>query len=195
MRWFARFRLLLARRPWIYWVCTISLAAAIGFVVTSSVAQVSRRKAQWGETVRVYVAAAAIGPGEALDAHTQDMPIAVVPVAAVRQLPDGAIARHPVGIGEIVVESDVTVRDGPGALVPEGWLALAIESNSTGLFALGDHAAVFAGGQPVARDAIVVSLHDGQVTVAVPRSDAGRVSNAATQHLAVLALDAGPPRE
>ena len=195
MRLFPRLRLLLARRPWIYWSAVALLATVIGASAASSVAGVDRQRRSWGTTAQVVVASAPLTPGMALNplVRMTAMPIAMVPVSALRALPSRAIALQRIAAGEIVVAEDISLGAGPAALLPQGWLAITIDTTNTDLFALGDHTVVFAFGQVVADSAVVVSVGERFVVIGVAKEVAPRVADAANQQLAILALSASPP--
>ncbi|MEO7397730.1 MAG: hypothetical protein ABIW84_04125, partial [Ilumatobacteraceae bacterium] len=59
-----RLRMLLARRPFIYWLFVAVLAFAIALPVASAVEDVQLERASWGEVATVYVATAPIEPGD-----------------------------------------------------------------------------------------------------------------------------------
>lgn len=195
MRLFPRLRLLLARRPWMYWSAVCVLALLIGASAASTLAGVDTQRRSWGQTAQVVVANAPITTGMALNplVRTTAMPIAMVPASAVRELPPGAIALQRIAAGEIVVTGDISLAGGPAALLPVGWLAITVETPDTGLFQLGDHLVVFAFGQVVADSAVVVSVGENIVMIGVANEVAPRVADAANQHLAILALSASPP--
>ena len=54
----ARARLVLARRPWIYWLIVAVLAAMIALVVRGRVVELDEARRSRGDTRRVLVAAA-----------------------------------------------------------------------------------------------------------------------------------------
>ena len=196
MRLFPRLRLLLARRPWMYWSAVGVLAIFIGASAASALAGVDTQRRSWGQTAQVVVANAPITPGIALGplVRTTAMPLAMVPASALDALPPSAIAVQRIAAGEIVVAGDIAVTTGPAALLPVGWLAITVETSVTGLFQLGDHLVVFAFGQVVADSAVVVSVGENLVMIGVASDVAPRVADAANQHLAILALSASPPR-
>lgn len=196
MRWMPRLRMLLARRPWIYWSFVALLAAGAGLTVAASVADMRRARESWGETAPVLVATRAIAPGEMLDgsvAATQ-FPVALVPGSAVTDFAPGAAAIQRITAGEVVVDADVGGAAGSLALLPDGWLAIAIDGADGALFHVGDSAAVLAAGQVVAAKAVVVRILADAVVIGVPRNDAALVADAAIQHSAVIALGADEAR-
>jgi hypothetical protein len=192
MRWMPRLRLLLARRPWIYWLGVALLAAVVTLGVASSSAELDRQRAAWGRTTTVYTATRAINVGDALAGAVTavDLPVAMIPETAVRDLPGSAVAVQRLAPGEVVVEVDIAHGDGPGSLLPAGWLAVAIDAADNAMFGLGDPVSVLAAGSVIAPDGLVVDLGDTGLVVGVPADVAAAVADAAIQRTAVVALSA-----
>jgi hypothetical protein len=196
MRLLPRVRLLFARRPWLYWLCVSGLVGAIAFSVAATVGEVDRQRQSWGETAPVVVASEAVAPGQPFggNTHLVSMPVAMIPQSALRALPIG-VARQHVAVGEVVVSNDVSLASGPAALLPDGWLAITVEATHPQLFTIGDRAAIFAFGQLIVDDAVVIVVGDDFVVVGVNAVAAPRVADAANQRLAILALSANPQLE
>jgi hypothetical protein len=142
----------------------------------------------------VLVARREIAPGAALDdaVISRRIPQAVVPPSAVSVLPAGAAARHGIALGEIVVDLDLAASTGPLALLPSGWLAVAVEDANNSLVSVGDTAALLASGSILTTEALVVRIIDAGIVVGVPADVAGAVADAAHQHLITVALNANP---
>jgi hypothetical protein len=191
MRWMPRLRLLLARRPWIYWLGVALLAAIVTLGVASSSAELDRQRAAWGRTATVYTATRAIAVGDGLaDAVIAvDLPVAMIPETAVRDLPGSAVAVQRVAPGEVLVDSDIARGDGPGSLLPAGWLAVTIDADNA-IFGLGDPVSVLAAGSVIAPNGLVVGRGDSGLVVGVPADVAAAVADAAIQRTAVVALSA-----
>ncbi|MDQ3468178.1 MAG: SAF domain-containing protein, partial [Actinomycetota bacterium] len=104
----ARLRHVLARRPWLYWLAVITVAAAGGLVAARAVAAVEDERAAWGSPRTVVVARRDVAPGEVLDEATErrTVPAPVVPPDALTTTREGAMARQRIAAGEIVVEHD-----------------------------------------------------------------------------------------
>lgn len=173
-------RRLLARRPWIYWLIVIVAAVACGAEVRQRVSAIDDARDAWGDSHEVLVARHDTRPGELLDVDVQRVPIAIVPGAALNQdAGDGPlIARQDVSAGEIVTTTDVgrAGRDGPGALLPDGWAAVpVIESPPLGA-AIGARVRIVSDGIVLAPDAIVVGYHDDVTVIAVPADVAPMVA-------------------
>jgi hypothetical protein len=188
MRVLTRGRRVLARRPWLYWLLVVVLALTAGYAVVSATAGVERAREAWGATGPVVVATEPAAAGEAVVATTRRLPLAMIPADAVRQLPAGAVARQEVAAGEVVVHHDVVAADGPAALVPPGWQAVAVaEPVASGVDA-GDRVAAASGGIVLAPDGLVVGTTGDGVLVAVPAEAAARVAAASAQGELMLLL-------
>lgn len=190
MRWMPRLRMLLARRPWIYWLFVVAVAAGVALSVTAALAEVRRERDSWGETVTVFVSTEAISIGDPIAAsvETREVPRAMAPAEAMQTMPDAATAVQRISPGEIIVGVDIVAGRGPLALLPEGWLAIFVDVSVSETFSVGDSAAVLAGGDTVAPHAIVVGVLADGVVVGVPADVAPIVANSVNQRLAVIAL-------
>jgi hypothetical protein len=196
MRWMPRMRMLLARRPWLYWSLVGIIAIAAGVAVMSAMGDVRRRRDAWGSATTVFVTTRDVAVGESLSGAvaSREVPDAIVPPAALTEVPPLATATQRLAAGEIVVDIDVIDEPGPLALVPDGWVAIDVPRNddpldtSLPLFDAGDSAVVLADGSIVAERAIIVDVAADGVAVAVPLDDAARVAQAANQRVAVLGL-------
>src|SRR5262245_1416387 len=100
----ARLRHVLARRPWLYWLGVLLLAAIAGLLLADAAARVDAARRAWGVTRPVVVAVADVAPGEVLDGVTdvKSLPEPMVPGEAVTELPVRATARQRIAAGEIV---------------------------------------------------------------------------------------------
>ena len=58
----ARVRHVLARRPWLYWLAVLRLAATAGLVVADAAAGVEAARRSWGATRPVVVAVVDVAP-------------------------------------------------------------------------------------------------------------------------------------
>jgi len=190
MRWMPRLRMLLARRPWIYWMVVAGVAGGVALPVATALADVRRERDSWGATKTVFVATRAIDAGSliATSVESRKVPVAVVPDNAARELTDDAIATQRIGRGEMVVDIDVSPAPGPLALLPAGWLAITIDGPVNDTFAVGQPARVLAGGETVTPDAVVIRVLADGVVVGVPADVAAIVASVAAQRLAVVAL-------
>ncbi|MGA7758589.1 MAG: hypothetical protein WCA90_19245 [Ilumatobacteraceae bacterium] len=182
----ARARLVLARRPWLYWLIVAVLAAVIALVVRGRVVDLDEARRSWGDTRRVLVAAAPLEPGEPIVVLTIDLPVALLPVGALEDLPEGAHLRQRVSDGEVLTELDIADRPGPAALADGGTLVVAISDPLSRNVTIGLPVQVAADGIVLAESATVVDLADEIVFVAVGAADAPAVAAAAHQGIASL---------
>jgi Flp pilus assembly protein CpaB len=198
--------LALRRQPRLWWLLTIATALAVGWVVSSIVAEADRTRAAWGTSTVVAVATRDIAAGDPFrtaDVELVDRPLAVVPDDALDQLPDGRVAATAIGAGEVLVAARLAPVGvtGLAATLPEGSRAIAIpvEVGLAPPLAVGDRvdvlvalAAEVAGDGPpgfvVAAGALVVSVDEGAVTVAVSAPVAPRVAVALGHGAVTLAL-------
>lgn len=203
-----RFRvgLALRRQPRIWWLLTLSSAVAVGWIVSSIVADADRTRAAWGTTTVVAVAARDIAAGAPLGVDDVDLverPHALVPEGALREVPDGQVAAAAIAAGEIVVTSRLAPLGltGLAATLPEGTRAVAVpvEVGLAPPLIVGDRVDVLvalapeaAGDGPpgfvVAAGALVVAVDEGAVTVAVRAPLAPRIAVALGQGAVTLAL-------
>lgn len=170
MRLFPRLRLLLARRPWLYWLVVGLCAAIVWLSVAAAADGVEAERARWGTSQRVWVTESAVAAGSPVVAVARDYPLAMVPTAAVTAAPNG-VAAHDLAAGEVVVQGDVAAAD---RLAPADWLVFAIPAAHGPEIVTGDTVAIFGSGQWWC-DGIVmgVNLDDstidgGLVELAVP---------------------------
>lgn len=182
-------RSVVARHPSVYWLAIALLSGTIGLIAARAVVGVDQERRSWGDQRTVWVAAAAIEPGQPISAIEREVPVAVIPVDATVTSPSGTLARQRVGPGEIITNADVSAH-GVSGLIPTGWSAFVLPA-SVDHFAIGDHVGVFSGDQFVATG-LVVDVGDAELMVAV-RSDAASTTAAALLADAVtLALTPAP---
>ena len=160
-------RRLLARRPWLYWVVVVIVAAWVSAVVLGRIDAIDAERAAWGDTVVVFVADRAHEPGEPLSVDSRVVPSALAPAGRLRRV-DGLVARQHVGVGEIVTEVDVVASHAPQAMIPDGWRGVPIVETPPSGAAVGDRVDVVSDGVAVSGDAVVVGHHDDVTIVAVP---------------------------
>lgn len=166
-----RLRLLLARRPWLYWLCAASCTAiAVGGVAAARGAADEERRA-WGDTREVWVTTADVAAGAALAPERRSYPVAMVPPDAVTSWPGPAVAAHPLATGEVVVAGDLA---GDGA-IPSGWAAFLVPAASDTGWVVGTRTALFGTGSHLC-DGVITAATADTVEVAVPASCAAQVS-------------------
>lgn len=182
----ARARLVLARRPWIYWVVVVALAAFVAVVVNGQLSTVSAARSEWGATRTVLVADESLEPGGIIHATATELPIAALPDASLSSLPEHAVLRQRVGIGEVLTDLDVTDSHGPASLAEAGTAVAALSDPLSRGVTIGLRVQVVADGVVLAESATVVDVIDDVVFVAVARSQAPTVAAAAQQGIANL---------
>lgn len=186
-------RRVLAKRPWLYWAAVGSLALTVGVLVSQAASGIDDAKAAWGEPRPVIVAVDDVEPGGSLAAATErrDIPAPLVPAGAATSLEPDAVARQRLGEGEVVMAHDVSAIDGPQALMPPGWLSVAIAEAVPSGARLGDRVAVATGGLLLAEGGLVVGVAGDAVLVAVPAEAAPQVAQAASTGDVALLITSG----
>lgn len=194
----------LRRHPLAFWAVATALAVLTGFTVARLVGTAADRAARLGGLRSVPVAARPLDAGQRVTGG--DVEVREVPRAA---LPDGVVARSPVGHatvvpvarGEVLMEAKLAPwgRKGVAGLVPRGRRALAIPVERGGVpVRRGDRVDVLATFEtaeagteptfPVASGALVLDAADEVVTVAVTAHEAPRVAFAVARGAVALAL-------
>ncbi len=185
----ARVRLMTARHPWIYWIVVLLVAAGVGLGTARAIADVEAARLSWGEQKTVWVASAAIEPGQPVIADRRDVPRAMAPVGALGTAPVDAVARQSIGPGEIITDVDIAAA-GSAALVPEGWVAFVVAAPGKH-FATGDRLRVYAGDQLVAAG-LVVDSGESDLVVAIPETAAPMMATALLADAVTIGLTPGP---
>lgn len=201
------------RHPVAYWVATAVLALATILVVTGVVGRAEARSARFGDLVPAAVARTDLAAGTRLtveDVEVRRLPADLVPDGALTEIPEGAVLADAVRRGEVLPGSRLAPA-GASPLVaqlPPGTRALAVPAGPGALpLEPGDAVDVLAtldpsatgGGEPtvtVARDALVVDVGAGAVSLAVTEAQAPRVAYAVTAGavtLAAVSADPTPP--
>lgn len=166
-----RLRMLLARRPWLYWLIVGMCAIAVWLSVSSAQAQVTQERDSWGTTRDVWVASGPIAAGEVVDAAVAEYPSAMVPPSAVSSLAAGAVAARSIADGEVVVATDVAFA----GLVPAEWIVFAVPLDGAPWLVVGDEVSVFGSGQFWC-EGMAAEIGDATVEIAVPQDCASSVS-------------------
>jgi hypothetical protein len=175
----ARARLVLARRPWAYWVVVATLAALAAAAVHGEMASIAAERDRWGSTRTVLVARHRLEPGDPIAADHVALPIAAIPDEALAQAPSGALVRQRVAVGEVLTALDVTGRSGPAALAEPGTVVVALSDPLARDVAAGLHVQVVADGLVIADRARVTGVVDDVIYVAVVSDRAPAVAAAA----------------
>jgi len=174
-----RVRLLLARRPWLYWLFVAVCAGLAWLGVAGAQARVAHQRDQWGATRRIWVAEADLAAGTPVHAVGRDYPVAMLPGSAVTSLPANAVAARPVAAGEVLVAADLAGE----STLPAHWLVFAVPGDGAPRLLPGEHVEVFGSGQRWC-EGIVAGTTDSHVEVGV---DPGCATSMSAQ-LAVAAV-------
>jgi hypothetical protein len=183
-----RIRLVVARRPWVYWLAIAALAGSVGLGAARALAAVDAARRSWGDQTMVWVAKDDIATGEPIRAESRRVPRAVVPPDAVTAAPTDAVAHQRVGRGEMITSADVSAT-GSAGLVPDGWVALAVPA-TVEHFATGDRVAIYSGDQFVT-DGTVVGAGETGLLVAVPADAAPTVAMGVQADAITVGLTSG----
>jgi hypothetical protein len=179
-------RLVLARRPWLYWAMVIALAAGVALTFNAQLSALDTARASWATTRTVLVAERALQPGDVIETRRVDLPIAAIPPGALERLPDAATLSQRVGQGEVLTDVDVTTQPGPAARADPGTVVVAVPDQSSRAAAVGLRVQVAADGQILASSATIVGVDEGISFVAVPAADGATVAAAARDGLTTL---------
>jgi hypothetical protein len=182
-------RLMVARHPSIYWLAIALVSGVVALSAARAVAAVDTARRSWGDQRTVWMATAAIEPGQPITAAARDVPLAVAPVDATGANPSGTLARQRVGQGEIITNADVAAA-GIAGLIPAGWTAFAVPA-SVDHFAIGDHLNVYSSDQLIA-GGVVVDEGDTELMVAIPADAAHGMAAALLADAVTLALTPDP---
>lgn len=187
-----RARRMLVRHPWIQWSFVLVVATVVASSVQQRLVAVDVTRQSWGVTAPVLVATEQIEVGRPLRLEVRELPIALVPPAAVDPaigVSDGAVARQRIGVGEIVTALDVVADRGPQALTPVGWLAVPVVESPPSGAELGDRVRVASDGFVLSATALVVGRFDNVTMLAVPAADAPLLPAAASAGSLTLLLE------
>jgi hypothetical protein len=182
----ARARLVLARRPWIYWLCVATLAALVAMSVDDRLGAIERERNAWGATQTVFVADGPLEPGDAVAARRIELPVAVLPNAALTDLTSEARMRQRAADGEVLTSLDVVARPGPAAGADDGEIVVTVSDPLARNVVVGMDVQVVADGLVLADAGRVVEVIDEVVFVAVHEHQGPIVAAAAQQGLASL---------
>ncbi|MGB0112857.1 MAG: hypothetical protein WBP59_06520 [Ilumatobacteraceae bacterium] len=172
-------RLMLARRPWLYWVFVASITAVIVFAVRQQLAAVDETKATWGTTRDVLMADRSLAPGDPIAASIVALPDAMIPVGALSDVPSDALLQQRVAAGEVLLDIDIAVGRGPAARAPAGSVVVALIDPLSRALSIGLEVQVAADGLILSERATVVDVADDVVFVAVEPGEAASVAAAA----------------
>ena len=182
----ARARLVLARRPWVYWAVVATLAALAAAAVHGEMTSIAAERDRWGSTRTVLVARHRLEPGDPVAADLVDLPTAAVPDSALDTIPNGARVRQRVAAGEVLTGLDVTGRSGPAALAEPGTVVVALSDPLARDVTTGLDVQVVAEGLVIAARAQVTGVVDDVIFIAGGAGEAPTVAAAARTGVASL---------
>lgn len=174
----------LARRPRLYWLVVGLLGLATAVTVSARIAAVDAERATWGEQTTVWVTTRSLAPGDLLGgaAEQRTIPAAIAPPGAFHGSSTDSqrdIARQHVGLGEIVVDTDIAPSKGRLALVPEGWLAMAVVELIPSGAEIGATVQLVSDGVVLSTNALVVGRAGEAILLATPADIAPLIPAAA----------------
>ncbi len=182
----ARARLVLARRPWIYWLSIAMLTVVVAVAVNDRVASIDAARDEWGDLRTVVVADGQLEPGDVAVVRLAELPVAAVPDAALTDVGPDTLVRQRVADGEVLTTLDVTTRSGPASAADAGHVVVPISDPLVRHVEVGLRVRIVADGVVLADEATVVDVADDVVFVALAERLGPVVSAAAQQGIASL---------
>jgi hypothetical protein len=179
-------RLVLARRPWLYWAIVTVLAAGVAVAVHEQSSALDAARSDWGTTRAVLVATRSLRPGEPIETRRVEFPIPMLPEGALGDLPEGATLSQRVGVGEVLTDVDISASSGPAARAERGTAVVAIPDAPSRTSHIGLAVMVVAEGRVLASSARIVEVDESVSFVAVPTAEAPAVAAAAQAGLVTL---------
>jgi len=183
-----RFRLVLARRPWLRWLCVGAVAAIATVAVHDRLDAADAARAAWLDRVPVPVADEAAAPGDLPQWRWRELPAIAVPDDVAADVPDDARLRRHVGRGEIIVSSDLSDSRGPAAGAEPGEVVVPVSDPLVTHPEVGLAVAVYSDGVVLARTARIVHVEAEVVFVAVGADEAPTIAAAAQTSRASIAF-------
>jgi hypothetical protein len=182
----ARTRLVLARRPWIYWVLVGAVAVLVGFSVHDRLGAIERERDRWGATRTVLVADGPLEPGDVAATRRVELPVAALPDQALSDLTSGSRMRQRAADGEVLTSFDVATRPGPASGADSGEVVVAVADPLARNVVVGAAVQIAADGLLLAESGRIVQVVDDVVLVAVDERDGPVVAAAAHAGIASL---------
>jgi predicted nucleic acid-binding Zn ribbon protein len=168
----ARARLVLARRPWVYWALVAALAALAAATVHGEMSRSPPSVTAGGRPEPCWSPAISSSPVTRSPPISSTLPIAAVPDDALAHAPSGARVRQRVAVGEVLTGLDVTGRSGPAALAEPGTVVVAISDPLARDVTTGLDVQVAAEGLVIAERAQVTGVVDDVIFIAVGSGEA-----------------------
>lgn len=180
------------RRLWV-WRHPRPVAAAIALICLLALQSridatraVERSTAEWGQVASVLVATADLAPGELWDGRweARRLPAPAIPERAIvdpNRL-DGAVVTARATAGTVITEAHLTTT----VDIPDGWLGVPAPRRGVAAGA-GDPVTVALDGRLVTDRAVVASIDDDTITVALPAGAATVVAARPEEAVVLLA--------
>jgi hypothetical protein len=181
-----RVRRVLARRPWIYWLCVAALAVFVAVAVGDRLDAIERQRGAWGATRTIFVADGPLEPGDTVVARRVELPVAALPDAALTDLAPDTRMRQRAADGEVLTSFDVVSPPGPAASADAGEVVVTLADPLARNVVVGMDVRVVADGLVLANSGRVTEVVDEVVFVAVDELDGPIVAAAAQQGIASL---------
>jgi hypothetical protein len=182
-------RAFFARHPRTHRALVGVLAIAAGVVVATRTMAADAARDAWGERRIVWAADHDTSAGAAVTARSVEVPIGLVPAAALDTAPSGVVARHHLDAGEILTASDVASAD---ELLGDDRRGVAVAADDTTLpVSVGDAVDVVALGRVIATEGVVTEVFPTVVVVAVDAGVAAEVASAVLDRTASLVRAGG----
>ncbi|MFV2038748.1 MAG: SAF domain-containing protein [Acidimicrobiales bacterium] len=173
----------LARRPALYWSVAALLATLTAGTVYQLVSTAEELKAAYGESVEVLVTTDPVARGQRLApaVERRAVPVALVPVDAVDEVPGAAVAGRAISKGAVLTDQDVNRGEDLGAdqaaiAVPLGPTTPSLSPGQHVLIVV--NADPFVGLEPAQLPATVHAIDSERATLAGARSDLNVLSAA-----------------
>ncbi|MBI1844900.1 MAG: hypothetical protein HYR89_09890 [Actinobacteria bacterium] len=203
----------LRRHPLLYWVSAGTLSLLTGVIVARTVGRAEEHAARFGSMRPVLVTTDKVRAGSVLgpaNTEVRPYPAAFVPDGALASKIEGSVVAADLEKGEAVLRARLAPRGlSPiASLIPPGGRAIAVPTGVGTLpLTRGDRVDVLATiGAPdpavasagvdasaptfrVAADAVVISIGEESVTIALNRDEAERVAYALTAGVVTLVLN------
>lgn len=203
MRWLARVRLVMARRPWMRWALVSTAALVVVVTVAQRLGDLEQRRSAWGQVRSVLVARHDLAPGTPVtvdDVVVDERPAAVVPQRALTSVDALSVTARTwqwVSEGEVLVSYDLETGTSLASRLPVGTRGVVVTAHELPTRS-GDAVEVVVDGD-VVTEAVVIEVLDGDrglnraastpsLLIAVPERRAAQVATAAAEGRAMVML-------
>lgn len=179
-----------------FWVAGLASLAAIGLLsLMGQLSAIDEERARWGRSATYVVVDHPVGRGESVQGSLvlRELPVALVPEGALREVPTEARALGPLHVGEVVVGERLTSSASPAMPTDSVTMTLPVvvqvpmvaEGGLVDLWTV-DNATLSS--TRVARHVTVVAFSDDSITVAVPAEQVAQATAASMRPVTVTVL-------